>query len=133
MKIVFLHGLKSSPNSFKRRLLEEHGYMVYAPALPADDWELSVLRAQEIIETVKPDVVIGSSRGGAVAIASRPSCDLILIAPAWKKYCPWGTVSATTQIIHSPDDEIQCGASAYFRRNAHRSRRNSSHERLRGC
>ena len=106
MKIVFLHGLKSSPNSFKRRLLEEHGYMVYAPALPADDWELSVLRAQEIIETVKPDVVIGSSRGGAVAIASRPSCDLILIAPAWKKYCPWGTVSATTQIIHSPDDEI---------------------------
>lgn len=106
MKIVFLHGLKSSPNSFKRRFLEERGYEVYAPPLPADDWETSVLRAQEVIQTVKPDVVIGSSRGGAVAIASRPTCDLILIAPAWKKYCPWGTIPAKAQIIHSHGDEV---------------------------
>ena len=106
MKIVFLHGLESSPSSFKRRFLEEHGHRVYAPPLPADDWETSVLRTKEIIRTVKPDVVIGSSRGGAVAIASRPSCDLILIAPAWKKYCPWGTIPAMAQIIHSPDDKV---------------------------
>ena len=51
-------------------------------------------------------MVIGSSRGGALAIASRPACDLILIAPAWKKYCPWGTIPASAQIIHSPDDTV---------------------------
>ena len=106
MKIVFLHGLKSSPHSFKRRFLEEQGHIVYAPPLPPDDWETSVLRTQELIQTVKPDVVIGSSRGGAVAIASRAVCDLILIAPAWKKYCPWGTIPAKAQIIHSPNDEV---------------------------
>ena len=106
MRIVFLHGLQSSPDSCKRRLLENHGHEVYAPRLDPDDWDSSVLCAKNIIKTVEPDVVIGSSRGGAVAIAARPNCPTVLVAPAWRKYCPWGTISATTQIIHSQADEV---------------------------
>lgn len=106
MKIVFLHGLNSSPNSFKRKLLENEGHQVFAPFLKADDWEASVMAAKTYIGLVRPDVVIGSSRGGAVAMCANTNTPLILIAPAWSKYCPWGTISAATTIIHSKTDEI---------------------------
>ena len=106
MKVVYLHGWLSSPLSYKVQVLRENGFQVLAPELPAEDWGQSVINARKAIKEFAPDVVVGSSRGGAVAMASNKSTPAILIAPAWKKYCPWGTVSATTQIIHSPDDEI---------------------------
>ena len=106
MRIVYLHGLNSSPNSYKRQLLESEGHEVYAPFLKPDDWEASVLAARTYISAVKPDVIIGSSRGGAVAICANAGVPLILIAPAWSKYCPWGTISSTTTIIHSQKDKV---------------------------
>ena len=106
MKVLFLHGLESSPNSYKRQRLEKMGYEVQAPALNKNDWEESVLTAREYIDMVEPEVVIGSSRGGAVAIAAGSKVPLVLIAPAWGKYCPWGTISANTIIFHSKQDDI---------------------------
>ena len=106
MKIVYLHGLNSSPNSFKRQAIEKMGHEVYAPFLMPDNWEQSVLVAREYIEMVKPDVVVGSSRGGAVAMAAGGKQRLVLIAPAWSKYCPWCTTSSTTKIIHSKSDDV---------------------------
>lgn len=38
--------------------------------------------------------------------ADLPARKMILIAPAWKKYCPTCTISPSTTILHSPDDEV---------------------------
>ena len=106
MIVLFLHGLQSSPNSYKRKMLEDAGHTVYAPVLPSDDWKESVIRAREAVERYAPDVIVASSRGGAVAMATHASIPMVLIAPAWSKYAPWETISGRTTIIHSVDDEI---------------------------
>lgn len=79
---------------------------MYAPALPANDWDRSVKIAREAVEIHKPDLIIGSSRGGAVAMATHAQVPMILIAPAWGKYAPWETISGSTIIIHSKQDEV---------------------------
>ena len=106
MKILFLHGLESSPNSAKATFLRRKGHDVIAPELDRHDWEHSVLAARQALLSHQPDVVVGSSRGGAVAMAANPSVPLVLVAPAWVKYAPWATVSGRTTVIHSRDDEV---------------------------
>ena len=107
MKILFLHGLESSPGGQKPTILRNAGYEVIEPMLPSDNWVDSVNAAQEAYDEEQPDIIVGSSRGGAVAMAADlPAAKMILIAPAWKKYCPSCTISPGTTIIHSPDDEV---------------------------
>jgi predicted alpha/beta hydrolase family esterase len=106
MKILFLHGLESSPNSTKATFLRDSGHEVIAPELDRDDWDQSVSAARRAITVHEPDVVVGSSRGGAVAMAAMPSAPLVLVAPAWAIYAPWATVSGRTTVIHSRDDDI---------------------------
>ena len=106
MKIVYLHGLHSSPMSYKRKVLEDMGHIVCAPYLRADDWNASLWHARSIITRVKPDVVVGSSRGGAVALAVQPDCRVLLIAPAYAKYYPEAKLSPQTHILHSANDEV---------------------------
>ena len=93
MRIVFLHGRMSSPNSRKCEFLRKNGHEVFAPKLISHNWEQSVTAAREMLEEVKPDLVIGSSRGGAVAMATNTTIPMILICPAWGKYAPWGAES----------------------------------------
>ena len=106
MKIVYLHGRMSSPNSYKSQVLEDAGHEVFAPALRSTDWEQSVNAANNMIADVEPDLVIGSSRGGAVAMATNTMVPMILICPAWSKYCPWGAARGSTVIIHAKSDRI---------------------------
>ena len=106
MNIVYLHGKESSPNSNKRRLLEKLGHTVTAPRLDKNSWEQSVNSAREAIDEVKPDIVVASSRGAAVAMATNTPVPLVLIAPAWAKYCPWSVCRANTVILHSKGDEV---------------------------
>ncbi len=84
MRIVYLHGRMSGPNSQKCKFLRENGHEVYAPRLISHDWGQSVTAAREIMEKVKPDLVIGSSRGGAVAMATNSTVPMVLICPAWE-------------------------------------------------
>ena len=106
MKIVYLHGRMSSPNSYKSQVLEHAGHEVFAPALRSTDWEQSVNAANNMIADVEPDLVIGSSRGGAVAMATNTMVPTILICPAWGKYCPWGAARGSTVILHAKSDRI---------------------------
>jgi hypothetical protein len=111
MKILFLHGKESSPNSTKATFLRGKGHEVHAPVLDKDDWEQSVLAARHAIDHFHPDVIVGSSRGGAVAMAATlapqaRTIPLVLIAPAWIKYAPWATCNGLTIVIHSIDDEV---------------------------
>jgi len=106
VKIVYLHGRMSSPNSYKSQMLEGAGHEVYAPALRSADWDQSVTAANKMIADVEPDLVIGSSRGGAVAMATNTTTPTILICPAWGKYCPWGAARGSTVILHAKADRI---------------------------
>ena len=78
MKLLFLHGWQSTPGGLKPTCARDHGHNVLNPALPADDFDAAVRIAQAEFEQGKPDVVVGSSRGGAVAMnidpGPRPSC-----------------------------------------------------------
>ena len=106
MNIIYLHGKESSPNSTKRRKLESLGHNVFAPFLDKTNWEQSVTAARDAINELKPDLIVASSRGAAVAMATNTSAPLVLIAPAWAKYCPWGACRANTVIIHSKNDKV---------------------------
>ncbi len=68
MTILFLHGLNSTPGGIKPTYLKDHGHTVFNPALPDDDFDEAVRIAQGEFDRGKPDVVVGSSRGGAVAM-----------------------------------------------------------------
>jgi hypothetical protein len=53
------------------------------------------------------DVVVGSSRGGAVAVnLDSGSAQLVLICPAWKKWGMAERVKPGTQILHSRADDV---------------------------
>ncbi|MCP6756716.1 hypothetical protein NL533_34335, partial [Klebsiella pneumoniae] len=67
MTILFLHGWQSAPGGTKPTYLADHGHAVINPTLPDDDFGEAVCIAQEEFDKYDPHVVVGSSRGGAVA------------------------------------------------------------------
>jgi hypothetical protein len=90
MRILFLHGWQSTPGGVKPTYLKSHGHDVLNPALPDDDFDAAVKIAQAEFDQHRPDVVVGSSRGGAVAMNLKINVPLVLLCPAWKR---WGTAS----------------------------------------
>jgi alpha-beta hydrolase superfamily lysophospholipase len=107
MKILFLHGWTSVPGGRKPTYLKDAGHTVLNPALPDEDFDEAVRIAQAEYDEHQPDVVVGSSRGGAVAVnIDCQDTPLVLLCPAWKK---WGTatkVKANTAILHSRQDDV---------------------------
>ena len=106
MKILFLHGWQSTPGGVKPTYLKDHGHEVLNPALPDDDFDAAVRIAQAEFEQHHPDVVVGSSRGGAVAMNLNIDVPLVLLCPAWKR---WGTATKLkpdTVILHSQADDV---------------------------
>jgi len=107
MKVLFLHGLESRPGGKKATFLQENGHEVSNPALPKTPFDIAVKIANDVINYEKPKVVVGSSRGGAVAMAANTgSCKVILIAPAWKKFGVSKNLEPGTVILHSETDDI---------------------------
>lgn len=107
MKILFLHGWNSVPGGVKPTYLKDHGHNVINPALDDDDFDAAVAMAQREFDRHKPKIVVGSSRGGAVAM-NIDSCDavLVLLCPAWKKYGKEKWTKHRTAILHSRSDEV---------------------------
>ncbi|QEH38530.1 Alpha/beta hydrolase family protein [Aquisphaera giovannonii] len=107
MKILFLHGWHSVPGGVKPSYLARHGLEVINPALDDDDFDRAVRTAQAEHDRHRPDVVVGSSRGGAVAMnIDAGSTPLVLLCPAWRR---WGTAAAVkpgTVILHSEADDV---------------------------
>ncbi len=107
MKILFLHGWNSVPGGVKPTYLKDHGHEVINPVLPDDDFDEAVRIAQSEFDKHRPEVVVGSSRGGAVAmnIESSTAC-LVLLCPAWKKWGTATTVKPGSVILHSRADDV---------------------------
>ena len=68
MKILFLHGWHSVVGGTKPTSLHDAGHHVLNPLLDDDDFAAALKTAQAIYDHHQPDVVVGSSRGGAVAM-----------------------------------------------------------------
>jgi alpha-beta hydrolase superfamily lysophospholipase len=107
MKILFLHGWQSVPGGVKPSYLAQHGHEVINPKLPDEDFAQAVRIAQEEFDKHRPQAVVGSSRGGAVAMTiSSGDARLALLCPAWKKYGRAKIVKAGTVILHSRADDV---------------------------
>ncbi len=107
MKILFLHGWTSVPGGRKPTFLKDAGHTVLNPALPDDDFEEAVRIAQAEYDQHHPDVIVGSSRGGAIAMnIESGDTPLVLLCPAWKKWGTAKTVKANTTILHSRADDV---------------------------
>ncbi len=107
MKILFLHGWHSVPGGVKPTYLKKYDHTVINPSLDDDDFDAAVRTAQAEYDQHQPDVIVGSSRGGAVALnINSNDTPLVLLCPAWKN---WGTVErlkANSLILHSRNDEV---------------------------
>lgn len=107
MKILFLHGWHSVPGGVKPTCLKDHGHEVVNPGLDDDNFEAAVQTAQAAYDQHQPDVIVGSSRGGAVAMNIKSGdTPLVLLCPAWKN---WGTLrklKPNSLILHSRNDDV---------------------------
>ncbi len=107
MIILFLHGWHSVPGGVKPTYLKDHGHTVINPALDDDDFAVALATAQAAFDKYQPQVVVGSSRGGAVAMnIDSGSARLVLLCPAWKNWGTATTVKPGTVILHSRADEV---------------------------
>ncbi len=107
MRILFLHGWTSIPAGVKPTFLKDHGHEVINPALPHEDFAEAVRIAQAEFGKHEPQVVVGSSRGGAVAMnINSGKAKLVLLCPAWRKYGMARMVTAGSVILHSRADDV---------------------------
>jgi hypothetical protein len=107
MKILFLHGWNSVPGGVKPTYLKDNGHEVINPKLPDDDFGEAVRIAQAEFDRHQPQVVVGSSRGGAAAMSmDSGQAKLVLLCPAWKKHGSATTVKPGTVILHSRADDV---------------------------
>jgi len=106
MRILFLHGWQSIPGGVKPTFLQDNGHEVLNPKLPDDDFETARRIAQQAFDDYLPHVVVGSSRGGAIAMnINTGDAGIVLLCPAWKKYGSAKSVKAGAVILHSQQDE----------------------------
>jgi predicted esterase len=68
LRVQFVHGLESSPRGKKARLFAEH-FTATTPAMDTRDLEACVRVHAEELTRFRPDVLVGSSFGGGVAVA----------------------------------------------------------------
>jgi Alpha/beta hydrolase family len=107
MKILFLHGWHSVPGGVKPTYLADRGHEVINPALDDDDFAAAVRTAQAEYDRYRPDVIVGSSRGGAVAMnLVAGSTPMVLLCPAWKRWGSVRIVKPGTAILHSEADDV---------------------------
>lgn len=107
MTILFLHGWQSVPGGVKPTYLRDHGHEVVNPALPHEDFAEAVRIAQAEFDKHQPQVIVGSSRGGAIAMNMKSGdARLVLLCPAWKKYGTATTAKPSSVILHSRTDDV---------------------------
>jgi hypothetical protein len=107
-KVLFLHGW-SSDGARKTAFMRFLGYDVTTPHLSGWFFRRAVTQAQATYDWFLPDVIVGSSRGAAVALnMDSGDTPLVLLAPAWKR---WGTARSVNNpsrsiIVHSSNDKV---------------------------
>ena len=107
MRILFLHGWHSIVGGVKPTFLTSAGHDVLNPALDNDDFSTALRTAQRVFDESSPDVVVGSSRGGAVAMNIQSGdVPLVLLCPAWKNWGQARSLKPNCFVLHSRDDDV---------------------------
>lgn len=103
-KVLFLHGV-SSDGGRKTAYIRSLGYDVLTPRLSDWSFRRAARAAQDAFDEFQPDVVVGSSRGGAVALSlGAGQTPLVLLAPAWRWCGVEPVVRSRAVVLHSPND-----------------------------
>ena len=107
MTILLLHSWHAVPGGVKPSHLNDHGPEFINPKLDDDDFDAAVATAQPEFGKHQPQVVVGSSRGGAVAMNINSGVSrLVRLCQSLKN---WETVKRamnSTVILHCWDDEV---------------------------
>ena len=99
MKILYLHGRGSAPGGLKATWLRDQGHEVLNPQLDDEDFTASVRISQQAFDIERPDVVVGSSRGGAVALnLITGQTPLVLLCPSWKYNGPLPRLQSQSRV-----------------------------------
>jgi hypothetical protein len=128
-RVLYLHGSSAGPGGIKAWRLRGRGHDVTAPSLGYPQkhsalwawlWDLefrhwfgrAVRVAQEAYDRFRPEVIVGSSMGGAVAMNLRSGdTPQVLISPTWrvKGFFRLGgalRVKPATVLIHGEHDHL---------------------------
>jgi alpha/beta superfamily hydrolase len=88
-RVQFIHGLEGSPQGAKARFLAEH-FDTLTPAMDTGDFAGCVALHRRVVEEFAPQVLVGSSFGGAVALALLAAGAFrgptLLLAPAQRHF-----------------------------------------------
>lgn len=102
-RVLLLHGLFSN-GECKCSSMRRAGFDVDVPKL--NNWLFWWAIRQAKLETYQPDIIVGSSRGGAVALNLDTNLPLVLLAPAWKYYGKKDEFTNPCVIIHGKRDTL---------------------------
>lgn len=111
IKVQFIHGLEGSPFGIKSQQLAQE-FDALTPAMDTADFEASVHLQADNIARFAPDVLVGSSFGGAVALALLQrglwTGPTLLLAQAGLRYGLPASLPAgvTVWLVHGTLDEV---------------------------
>ena len=111
LRVQFAHGLESSPQGNKARLLSQH-FLTETPAMNTRDFESCVALHAGTAMRFRPDVLVGSSFGGAVAVAllerNLYRGPTLLLAQAAVMYRASVRLPPNVRVllVHAPEDEV---------------------------
>jgi pimeloyl-ACP methyl ester carboxylesterase len=111
LRVQFVHGLESSPQGVKAQLLSAH-FTALTPEMDTHDFEASVAVQARALAEFGPDVVVGSSYGGAIVVAMLQrglwkGPTLLLAQAALRRRMP-AELPAETDVwlVHGTRDEV---------------------------
>jgi alpha/beta superfamily hydrolase len=111
MRVQFVHGLESSPQGKKARLFAQH-FEARTPGMDTTDFEGCVQLQARVLEEFEPDLLIGSSFGGAVVVALLQRGlwrgNTLLLAQASRMFLaqPRLPPNFRVTLLHGTDDEV---------------------------
>lgn len=108
--VLFAHGKEGSITGTKATMIRNNFAEVKVPKLinsyKAEDFVKDWRMVEHIAAAGNIDVLVGSSRGGAIIAQTRVNIRKVLIAPAWKKFGVTPYLTKNDVILHSKQDDL---------------------------
>ena len=110
MRVLFCHGKEGTPDGTKAIAIKEefNGSTVVAPKLTNSYCESDFIKDLVVVEAFAKgaDVLVGSSRGGALVCQADTEVPKVMIAPAWKKFSVLPMLKESDVILHCENDDL---------------------------
>ena len=104
--VLYLDGLGWNPVGVKPTFLRSLGYTVECPYLSDFLFDKARVEAQQAVDTIRPAVIVGYSRGGALAVlVHAPGIPRVLVAPAVGLLAGEDRAQSPCIMLHSEGDD----------------------------